>query len=206
MLRFRDPNSSPPGGRYVYVQQETKQEFHALNLRKLGEITKAARIANDIPIGINFNREIEDGTCRKILELYPDFTGVEEDNGSQIKSSWNLNDVVQWTATMADWAKKGFKFVPQEQANERAEICAKCPKNIDVAGCWTCGGVSKAVGLIRGNHNTPYDDQLRVCGACGCVLKVLCHLPIDTIAKSHTLDMPYASVCWLRDELAGLPK
>jgi len=206
MLRFIDPNSTPPGGVYRYKQQETGTEFSALNLRKLGEIIKSHRIANDIPIGVNFDRELQDGACRKVLELYPDFTGVEEDNGTQIKNSWNLGDVVSWASTMVDWAKKGFKFVPQEKANDRAEICAKCPKNIDVAGCVGCSGVAGLVSKIRGDRSTPYDDQLRVCGACGCVLKVLVNLEVGTIAKSHSLDMPYAQICWVKEELSGLEK
>lgn len=165
---------------------------------------KYHRIANNLPIGVNFNREIEDGACRKILELYPDFQGVEEDNGTQIKNSWNLGDVVNFASTMVEWRKKGFEFVSPELASERAEICAKCPKNIDIAGCWGCGGVSKMVETIRGDRKTPYDEHLRVCGACACVLKAMVHLPISVLAKGHALDLPYAPVCWLRDELAGL--
>lgn len=206
MLRFTDPSSTPPGGKYPYTQPETNQYLEALNLQKLGQLVKAHRIANDIPIGINFDRELEHGCCKKILELYPTFTGVEEDNGQRIKQSWNLGDVVSWASTMVDWAKKGFKFVSKEHANNRAEICAGCPKNIDIEGCAGCAGVTKLIPLIRGNQTTAYDEQLRVCGACGCVLKAVVVLPIDVLAKSHSKDLPYWQNCWLPSELDGLEK
>lgn len=206
MLRYVDTSITPPGGAYPYKQPETGQVLTALNLASLVQKAKAHCVANNIPVGIDFDRQVEDNSCRELLEKYPDYAGCEEESGAPIKTSWSLSDVFRWTETMVAWARKGFNFVDQAKANERAEICARCPKNIDISGCFSCNGISKFMPLIKGNRTTPYDEKLRFCGTCGCVLKAMVHFPTETLDKTHPDDLPYDPNCWIKAEKAGLGK
>lgn len=94
------------------------------------------------------------------------------------------------------------KFVDQEEANRRAEICRNCPLN--VAESWSCGSCSQMiqdlVQSISGEKKTPYDNELGFCGICHCSLKASVHYPLEAQAKGVNDEMvekfKETGYCW----------
>lgn len=113
-------------------------------------------------------------------------------------------------AILRDWLGDGGTPVAKELANGRAGVCATCPQN--EPGDWMALFTAPAQEFIRGQLNvrkdlnctTPFDDQLRVCKACFCPLKLKVHVPLEHI-KRHLSDGARAKLdarCWITDEMA----
>lgn len=112
---------------------------------------------------------------------------------------------------LLDWLGGGGRAVPKEQAERRAATCVLCPQNKD--GDWTSiftKPVSEMLRLQLGIKNdlklaTSKDDQLHVCQACTCPLKLKVFAPIkhivdnmDEATKARL--QPGDPVCWIISE------
>lgn len=98
-----------------------------------------------------------------------------------------LGNVVAGGEALVEWISSGAQAVPSELANKRAAICADCPQNGkgDFTRYFTVP-VSEAIRheLNRRSEwklSTPHDDQLSVCEACLCPLKLKVHVPLANI-------------------------
>lgn len=86
--------------------------------------------------------------------------------------------------TIADWLGSDGKAVPKEQAEARAQICLTCPQN--QKGDLTSFFTKPVSDLIRRQIkekdgmklSTTVDDKLGICGACGCPLTLVVHVPL----------------------------
>jgi hypothetical protein len=108
--------------------------------------------------------------------------------------SVNFGSIVRWVRAMYSFATQGgFQLVDQEEAERRAEICAKCPMQVSTSGCWGCKGIAGMLPAIAGARKTPYDGQLKACGVCGCYNAVSVHLPKD-VQEAEGLNFP--DWCW----------
>jgi hypothetical protein len=90
---------------------------------------------------------------------------------------------------ITEWLGSGGTVVSQADAQERANICLKCPKNVSGLA------VTKAVALaIKAHLETKNQLRLRVqgekslhsCEACGCVLRLLVWEPQDRVQSQLT--------------------
>lgn len=93
----------------------------------------------------------------------------------------------------------GMEPVPLSQAEKRAEVCMKCPKNRSTGGCGACRAAANLItkGLI-GNRHTRYDRKLKDCAVCGCVNKLKIHYPLNEGDKNI-----YPDYCWVTKEKAA---
>lgn len=101
---------------------------------------------------------------------------------------------------VAEWISVFFRtlnitdLVSQQEAERRAEICSRCPKNIvyNDSGCGSCLQTIEQLSLIyKANRQTPFDRELRACSAIGQ------HNGTAVWAKSlppHSADVPQE--CW----------
>lgn len=113
---------------------------------------------------------------------------------TQIKQSLGFGAIVRWVRAMYEFAiKNKFELVSEEEANRRAEICAKCPLQISTSGCWGCKGIAGMLPSIAGARKTIYDAQLRACGVCGCYNAVSVHLPVEVQQDAH---LNFPDYCW----------
>jgi hypothetical protein len=113
---------------------------------------------------------------------------------TKAKQTLGFSAIVRWVKAMYHFARENkFVLVPQEEAERRAEICAKCPLQISTSGCWGCKGIAGMLPHIAGARKTSYDPQLKACGVCGCYNAVSVHLPVDA-QQDATLDFP--EYCW----------
>ncbi len=91
---------------------------------------------------------------------------------------------------LVEWIASGEEAVPISVAEERAAICADCPKN--EKGDWTrfftvpvSDEIKRQLEKRRGwNLKTSKDDELFVCSVCSCPIKLKLHVPIDRILKN----------------------
>jgi hypothetical protein len=200
MLRFADLSVTPPGGKYPYTQlPETGFRFAEIDFESLLRVVKDHRKANSIPIGSNFRAEIEDASAREILQLFPNYEGVIDETGTRAISKGrgiDLSDIRSFLNVMSGWLAKGLQFVDQSEAERRADICVRCPMNVDIPACFGCSGVTATVAAIKGNHSTSKDDRLRVCGACKCNLQTKVFFPKDVLKRDG---VEYPSNCWLSE-------
>ena len=105
-----------------------------------------------------------------------------------------LGDVLLFVKTMAAWVAAGGQTVEQQEAQRRADVCQRCPLNIEVGGCTGCvdfaGQVLRA---LNGRHVTGA-GTLRSCGVCSCSIPAMVWLPLEVLGEHDGLP----SWCWKR--------
>lgn len=116
-----------------------------------------------------------------------------------------LNAGVQ---VLFEWLGEGAQTVGTEAAGMRAAVCAQCPLNQE--GSWTrffTGPISERIRTTLEMRKemkveTQFDDQLGVCSACACPLKLKVHVPIEFIKAhaSEAVKSALAENCWMRTE------
>lgn len=107
---------------------------------------------------------------------------------------------------LRDWLGADGVPVPIEQAQARANVCLNCPKNDKGQWIWSTAA-SALIGMrlrLRTTMNIHLqgEDDLGVCDACGCVLRLKLHTPYRHIARHTTPEMisKYPDACWLKQE------
>jgi hypothetical protein len=131
------------------------------------------------------------------LQAPPQFSALER-----------LRNVAAGAEILVHWIASREEAVPQEQANQRASVCAACPFNNkgDLSEFFTVpvsNAIRKALKVREGwNLKTPFDDTLEVCQVCLCPLRlkiwlktqaILDKMPPEVFAELH-------EKCWLRSE------
>jgi hypothetical protein len=101
-------------------------------------------------------------------------------------------ELVAGAKTLIEWEDSGEPPVPADVALARAIICAGCPKN-EKGGLetWFTKPASelirRRVEKAQGRGlSTPRDDQLNICTACHCPLKLKVHIGLAWIEKRLT--------------------
>ena len=118
--------------------------------------------------------------------------------------------VAAGAGVLLDWLGAGAQAVPASMAEERARVCSDCPQN--QTGDWTSWFTAPASALIREKlsardsmgFQTQYDDQLNVCAACSCPLKLKVHVPINHISARMNAETKAKldPRCWILKETA----
>lgn len=175
----------PYGGIYVWRDPLTRQEVKGTNFDVLLRLAYEQRRANGAPIGLDFEKEIENDICRS----YPD----ECENvppGARRKSHWSMGEIVRGTMTFARQRATGAQLVDAPLANKRASICATCPQAVYFSK--PCAGLcAELVNVLSGTggKSTPYDNDLRACGICGCWTRVAVWFPLDVQCADVNAEM-----------------
>lgn len=119
-----------------------------------------------------------------------------------------LNQVAAGAKTLVKWIASGAEAVFPEVANKRAGVCVTCPLN--GKGAWesfftvpVSNAIRAALDERKGmNLSTFHDENLGVCEACSCPLKLKVHMKIDAILADipkESFDSLWQS-CWIRTE------
>lgn len=184
-----------PEGDWRYEQPETGMKFRSQHWKELQGFVWDYR--NSVP---ELQLDTTGGWVTRfwsnVCEQNHYYDCIDAENPGRYP---NLSDAWNWVKSMEDWRKTGFDTVPQEEAERRAAICAKCPHNRIISGCWGCKGVGEQVSKLSGGKTTSIDQNLHMCDVCLCVIKAKVHLPREVI---HTdgLDDKWPSFCWLAKE------
>lgn len=172
------PSSPPRGGLYRLNNKEKGIVAEGYIIDQVLERVRKYRIANGIPIGLNFEQEVIDEIC----EHYPleciQYDPTIPDHNRRL----GLNDIMHGTTVMAKHWLGGSETVSDEEALRRAKICANCRYNVQFSK--PCGGIcpelKKLVTSILGTKKTPMDSNLKSCAICACYLSASVWLPLET--------------------------
>ena len=90
------------------------------------------------------------------------------------------------------------RFVDGGEAERRAAICASCPMNLPVAGCWGCSGVVAMLKDALIGRTTSKDANLESCQACGCVLRAKVWVGSEVLSRvERVAGVDYPAGCWV---------
>lgn len=197
-FRIKERNTIPYGGYWVWKDPITGLTVKGTHWNMLLDRIRDERKANGIPIGLGFEEELERDLCR-------DFPGECEWSDPSIPRNRRLtmHDVVQGTRFIAAFKAAGSPLVAHEEATRRAQICSKCPFNVQFTK--PCAGLCpELLGLVQsvtGIHNrTQYDEDLRSCSLCGCYTRVSVWVPLDiqrgVLSEDQRKMFDQLDFCW----------
>lgn len=195
MLKLRTSWVTPQGGwRFPrFVDRPIADPNNLIRGGDLPDLIRRVtefRVANGMDIG-DLPALVEDFMCRvsnaDCVPLAPRKPGRKARGG----------DVARFLYAMTLWATKGG-FVPQEEAEERAETCANCDRNQEIDDskiCEGCFGFASRVLAIIGNRKTRVDSALKFCNECGCANSIQAFVPMEILARVHRLE-DFPDHCW----------
>lgn len=101
------------------------------------------------------------------------------------ESNMNLIQLSRGAATLAKWWLEGEPPVSLDEANRRADVCRMCPKNEPADGWWDGGLAARAALALKRKMKLKLEDEqeLGVCNACGCILKLKVWVPMEVAAR-----------------------
>lgn len=125
----------------------------------------------------------------------------------------DFKQTMDGAALLADWLGSGGRTVSTSNADIRASACLDCPQHRP--GRWWEHVLKDPVAdVIRHqlelkqqmNVESSFDDQLFMCRACGCCLRLKVLVPIEHIANHTTPEQlaKYPANCWIPAELDTL--
>jgi len=128
-----------------------------------------------------------------------------------VVAAGRVNQLVKGYKALKEWKQSEDPPVPAEMSETRASVCVQCPMN--QAGSFTDFFTIPLAESIRKDieeaHQrglkTTHDENLHVCKACLCPLRLKVHVPIQYIAGTMSEDIKAklreGKNCWVLDEL-----
>lgn len=190
----------PYGGGWFWKDPVSGVEVRGTNFDMVLQFAIKERQANGIPIGLDFERELERDLCAS----KPDECEYV-DPAIPRKKRLSFADVLNGTRVLLNFKLAGSPLVDHQEANRRASICATCPFNVQFdRPCIRCGDLQDIVLKIIGGQGTPYDDNNKSCSLCGCYTAAHVWLPYSILETGLSDDMKkaFASLpfCWKRPD------
>lgn len=179
---------------YKHAVEQTKTVIVALNFNQLVDAVKRHMEANDVPIPITLEREMNEAAC---LEHPDQCSDVDPDAERKIGLFYLAKKF--FTAVISA-ATQGL--VDQSEAERRAAICVACPHNTGSSlslcgsGCHTARFVKEAAESMSTKH-TPLDGQLNTCALCECSLKMKIWVQREAMEDAS---IQWHPSCWMRPE------
>lgn len=104
---------------------------------------------------------------------------------------------------LTDWLGSGAITVDPATAQRRADICLKCPMNVNES--FTAEAIAAAVRKqveIKNHLQLRVDGEkgLHTCTACGCVTRLKVWVPLERILPDAEELPKFDPGCWLRNE------
>lgn len=173
MLKFRNPQMRPMGGRYFYRVPETGVNLERLSMDQLLAALREHYALNSIPAPAELPAIVEDYMCARLPEGFCTGTGERK------LHFLSLHDIRENTLRAM---KRGL--VDPAEAKRRLSIVMESPTN-DRALCTSCAGlVQWAKRLV--NRPLPGDEWLGVSTEDFTALT----------ARIHFADDPAQPMCW----------
>lgn len=119
-----------------------------------------------------------------------------------------IKNTLDGAAIWAEWFGEGMEVVPIAKAEERAQICLKCPHHVpgDFKQRWNetvAKEILSVLSMLKDiNFRTRFDSELKICDACDCPMRAKIWTPIEHI-RHHLKDDVKKSLwseCWIPKE------
>lgn len=210
MARLRSRMLLPPHG-FFWLEGDIK--LNGGSFVDTVKLMARHRKSNKLPPG-DPEFELENFTCQR----WPNGCDFASTERRQEQAHQNLaNQASDFLGIYGRWAAIGFETVDQVEANQRGDLCWKCPANQKVtseekeSGC--CGknkiitkieAVSRRMAnaltwpVIR-NKVTPADNELYTCNVCGCPNKVSVWVPQEVFEYDQETTWKFLEAnkkCW----------
>lgn len=192
MRKFISKSVVPPG-EFRYVEPASGVRFQTLSWEAMVLAVREHRIANGYPLPPGWQEELESEICKN---YGPETCRYVDETPNTEPRSIHISDVKNFLRVVGTWMSGGGGFVPQEEAERRAAICAACPKNQTIEGCTACSNLVSTVTSVLGDRVTKFDGQLKGCAVCSCSNVAQVHIPLEVLHKGVTEDMEFPSHCW----------
>lgn len=189
----------PYGGQWQPKDPLTGMVYAGTTFRQVLAKAVAARKANGIPMGLDFEAEVEQWCC----DAHP-VECVDVDPGKPRKRKLTLDDIIRGAKVLLKFKLGGSKLVAPEEAERRAAICAACYMNSGwQRPCAVCHELGDLVRSVTGGHKTSKDAKLFACHVCACNLQAAVWLPLETqcvgVTEEQRKEFAYlkeSSHCW----------
>lgn len=153
------------------------------------------KLATGAFVGAHWQHEVYDYLCAN--------QGIpcrSADNPPERTLETKVQDMRQFGHVVLRWIESGGQFVPQEEAERRATICAQCPKNVSVGGlCAACGRLIPFLSGLATGRRTSKDSLLTQCEVCSCFLQTAVHVPLNAQKDERFGKGDFPDPCWKRD-------
>lgn len=134
----------------------------------------------------------EDQLCRTLPPGWCKHSSLDAPPAVSTRFAWA--DVVEGMKAFAKLVWHGF--VPQAEADRRANICSACYFNVGVQGCGTCHKMAMLVTGDVARKSSEFDSNLKACAVCKCSLKALVHFELDALNNSPQKQALFPEFCW----------
>lgn len=185
-----DPYHIPPGG-WVYIQSETGMHIRGGDFYHLCQEVRRHRQLNKLASN-NLINEVEEQICQNLKEEARILYCREAKPSNKVLKKVAFGDVKHFLQTISHLKS----FVPKEEAERRAHICASCPLNYPITGCTRCRNLPALLFQVIGKRGTSSDSKLGGCGVCGCSLAASVHVPLQSFPIEPKYNYP--DWCWHR--------
>lgn len=176
----------PYGGLYDINRPDLGIVGRGTTFDQLETNVRAYRLANGIPTGLGFNEELEQVVCEHYTV---ECEGCDPD--LPLKRRLGMAEVVAGTKVLLALKLSGGQLVSPEVANQRYDICSRCPLNMafPVPCSGLCPEIKTLVDAIIGPGNDKYKNEKRSCAICGCYTGSHVWLPYEILAKGLDAQM-----------------
>lgn len=135
------------------------------------EIEKFAK-DNNIELPEGWQADAEDRLCRV---LPPGWCKYEDGGTPQtyLEARFQVGDLAHGTNALIEIVSTPDALVDQEEAERRARICASCPANVAINGCYSCYAIADMIMKVKGARKTAADAALKGCAVCRCSTRAM---------------------------------
>lgn len=187
---IKDKGLTLPCG-WVYHVPETNMDVKADDWDELVQKTRDIYTINHRDIPEDLEKQIE----RHICLLCP--TGICGSFFNRL--AFSTRTLMNGTSAFAMMMRQGKGgLVSGDVAEDRAKVCVECSYNTKNPPCYTCKSFETIIQRIIGHRKTTKDDQLNVCGMCGCFIRAMVHCDVGVL-QAATRDKDVArhpDHCW----------
>jgi hypothetical protein len=199
MISISDNNSWLPWEAQKFTHSDSGLSVRAPTVPLIIKHITAAMNGINYPVPHDIDQQVLESVCR----LAPHACKYTEGSRPQeitIKKGYTVSDVKAFLKAVEGTIKSGG-VVDQETAEERTNICMKCPYNQKLPGCEGCSGIANLVFSVIGGRKTKNMGELKQCGVCGCSLRAKVWVPQETIKQTAQIQNNSADFpdwCWVR--------
>jgi hypothetical protein len=198
MIQLKDQNSWLPYNAQVYEDKENSITIKGQTLNMLVMRYRNELRSRGLPVPENVIEKVLEQICNKAPHSCVFSNGQAPEQ--PLKKGFTVADVKAFVKSVEGTITSGG-VVSQEVAEERTNICMRCPYNTALPGCEGCSGVANIVFRVIGARKTNNMGHLKQCGVCGCSLKAKVWVPQETIKETAQIQNnanDFPDWCWVR--------
>lgn len=185
----------PPNGWHFF---EGSTRLEADDFKGIIELILKNRLANGIPAG-NPQQDYQNYLCSTAPHMCQGGGPPAPANYAPTPSQALLTRITTWLTNLYE-NFNGTGTVARSEADQRANICAGCPKNVEwEVGCPTCVSNAKRLGtIIRRGEDVGDYRHLKGCQILGHDNRTACVVQINNIWNTPETNSQLPEFCWAK--------